>query len=181
MTSRDFGASEPPPSRMRLSFAVAGLSTYLCLVLAATLSPTPLDRGYESSILKVLGVLHRNGVPEWFGYTKLEFSANVVMFFPLGFFLALALPWRVWWVSLLVVPALSGLIELTQAAELSERFATVQDVAANTIGGYVGASAAAMVRVAVHARDRRVISRALWNRTRSSPPLSKSGETPPDF
>lgn len=153
----------PRPSRMRVVFATVGLALYTVAVLWATMSPTPLDQGYESSIERLLGVLHRNGIPEWFGYSKLEFSANVLMFMPLGFLLALAVPRRLWWLALLLIPALSSLIELAQAGFLSERFATIQDVAANTVGGFLGALLAFLVRAAVHARDQRVIAQARWN------------------
>lgn len=134
----------------------------MAVVAAATLSPTPLDRGYESSIDSLLATLHRNGIPSWFGYHKLEFTANVAMFVPLGFLLALALPRRYIWLAALIVPALSGSIELLQSAFLAERFASVLDVAANTIGGYVGAIGAVLFRAAVHARDEKVIARAIW-------------------
>lgn len=168
MTSRDIDASEPPPSRLRLSLAVMGLAFYVSFVFAATLSPTPLDRGYESSINKLLAVLHRNGVPEWFGYTKLEFSANIVMFIPIGFLVALALPWKAWWLTIPVLPALSGVIEFTQGALLSERVSSVMDIVANTIGGYVGLAAAMLLQSLIHARDRRLIARALWNVDRAA-------------
>ena len=87
-SSRD---APPPRSHLRIGSAVSGLAVYAVVVLAMTMSPTPLDQGYESAIAKFLGVLHRNGVPEWFGYSKLEFTANIAMFIPLGFLIALAL------------------------------------------------------------------------------------------
>lgn len=164
-TSNATRPAPPPPSRLRSVLAFAGLTVYLAIVVWATMSPTPLDRGYESAINSLLGVLHRNGIPEWFGYSKLEFSANILMFLPLGFFVALALPRRFWWTALLVVPAFSAAIELTQYAILSERFATAQDVVANTIGGYLGALVAVTIRAAVYARDKRVIARVLCERS----------------
>ncbi|PPL14793.1 hypothetical protein GY24_15435 [Microterricola pindariensis] len=138
------------------------LLAYIGVVAAMTLSPTPLDQGFESAIDKFLGVLHRNGVPEWFGYNKLEFTANILMFVPLGFLLGLALPARIWWVAVLVSPALSVAIELTQAGLLTARFATMSDVFANTIGGLIGTLLAIILRAIVNARDEKVIARALW-------------------
>lgn len=148
---------------MRLILALAGLLICVGVVLAATLSPTPLDQGYESAIAKVLEVLHRHGVPNWFGYHKLEFVANVAMFVPLGFLVALALPRKVLWLFILLIPAFSGAIELLQASFLAERFASVLDVIANTIGGYGGAVAAVVLRAAVRRRDEKVVARALWH------------------
>lgn len=154
--------ARPPASRARVGFALTCLAVCLAVVLAATLSPTPLDQGYQGAIDKLLGVLHRQGVPEWFGYGKLEFSANIVMFVPIGFLVALLLPAPVWWISLLLCPALSVSIELTQGALLSARFASGADVAANTVGGVVGILIAVLLRAAVYERDRKIIARALW-------------------
>ena len=153
----------PPKSRTREWLAFLALLSYAAIVVAATLSPTPLDQGYQGAIDKVLAVLHRNGVPEWFGYGKLEFSANIVMFIPLGFLITLLLPTKVWWLALVICPALSGAIELTQGALLSERFASWGDVASNSIGAIVGIFIAVVLRALVHNRDEKLIERALWD------------------
>lgn len=154
--------TRPPASRARVTFAGLCLVFSLGLVIAATLSPTPLDQGYQGAIDKLLGVLHRQGIPEWFGYGKLEFSGNVLMFAPVGFLIALLLPVRVWWISLLACPALSVAIELTQGAALSERFASANDVLANSIGSVLGILLAVILRSAVYERDRKVLARAMW-------------------
>ena len=149
------------PSGFRLAISGILLVFYLGVVLAATMWPTPLDASYESTITRLLDILHRHGVPEWFGYGRLEFSANVAMFVPLGFLLALTLAQRAWWAVLLLIPAFSGLIEYAQGQWLAARFASGWDVVANTLGGYVGAVLAYLVRAVVHARDRLVIAQAL--------------------
>ncbi|WP_298862272.1 VanZ family protein [uncultured Microbacterium sp.] len=156
-------AERPGKSHVRVGIALILLLLYVGVVLAMTMSPTPLDRGYASSIDKVLGVLHRNGIPEWFGYSKLEFTANIAMFVPLGFLVGLALPTRVAWLGLFLLPAFSGGIELTQAAMLSQRFATVEDVIANSVGGWCGLLAAFIIRAMVHSRDEKVIAQAEWD------------------
>ncbi|MDU0366402.1 VanZ family protein [Microbacterium sp. NPDC089180] len=144
---------------MRHLFAWTGLGLCLAVVLAATLSPTPIDQGYESAIERVLSILHRNGVPQWFGYRWLEFSANIAMFVPLAYFLSLVFPTRFLWLALPLVPALSVALETLQFFVLPARFATVNDVIANTVGGWVGVAAAAATVAAVHARDRRVLQK----------------------
>ena len=158
----DRGPCAPPVSHARIWLAGIGLLLYILLVLTATMWPTPLDRGYESSIARFLDVLHRNGVPEWFGYRKFEFTANIAMFLPLGFLLVLVLRRRVMWLALLIVPLSSITIELLQALLLAERFASPLDVLANTLGGIIGGGAGALVRAGVNARDRKVIARAVW-------------------
>lgn len=152
----------PAKSRARELIAGLALVSYGSIVLMATLWPTPLDRGYEASIQKFLEVLHRNGIPEWFGYNKLEFSANVLMFVPLGLLITMLLPTKLWWLALLICPALSVAIELTQATLLTARFATVTDVIANSTGTLIGALTAVLLRAIMYQRDEKLIARVLW-------------------
>ncbi|WP_181397338.1 VanZ family protein [Cryobacterium arcticum] len=152
----------PPKSRVRQHMAMTLVLAYGLVVVLATMWPTPLDQGFAASIDRVLVVLHRNGVPEWFGYSKLEFSANILMFVPLGFLVSMLLPVRVWWLALVICPGLSVGIELTQALALSARFATVSDVAANSIGALIGALVAVMLRAAIYERDEKIIARRMW-------------------
>jgi VanZ family protein len=154
---------EPPKSRVRLALAAGGLALYGVVVLFAAFWPTPIDRDYQSSVSKVLDVLHRHGLPGWFGYSKLEFTANVGMFIPLAFLVTLVLPARLWWLVLLICPGLSVIIEVTQGLLLSERFATPWDVLANTTGSLIGTIIALVLRSLVHRRDD--IMRARWART----------------
>ncbi len=155
-------STEPPRSRARIWLAIGFLIVYTGIVLTITMWPTPVDQGYESAVQRLLAVLHRNGVPSWFGYNKLEFTANVLMFIPLGFLVGLALPHRLRWLAFLLVPAFSGAIELTQLVLLSHRYATWEDVLSNSIGGIIGAAAALGLRWVVNQRDDTVVARALW-------------------
>lgn len=144
---------------MRLLFAAVGLGLCLGAVLMATLWPTPIDQGYASAIGRVLAVLHHNGVPDWYGYRWLEATANVLMFVPVGYFLALVFPTRMLWVALPLVPLVSLTLEGAQLIFLPARFATLTDVVANSLGGWWGIAIAAITVVAVHERDRRVLAR----------------------
>lgn len=152
----------PPKSQVRQKLGLCLVLAYGLIVLLATMWPTPLDQGFASSINRLLDVLHRNGIPEWFGYNKLEFSANVLMFVPLGFLVSMLLPLRGWWMALIICPGASVAIEITQSLALSARFATVSDVVSNSIGALVGAVLAVMLRAAVYSRDEKVIARRLW-------------------
>ena len=152
----------PPKSRAREWSGAISLCCCLSVVLLATMWPTPLDQGYGAAIDKFLAVLHRNGIPMWFGYNKLEFSANILMFLPLGFLIALLLPAKTWWLSLLICPAISIGIELTQSVALSARFATITDVIANSTGALLGILLAVVVRAVIYSRDEKLVARALW-------------------
>ena len=155
---------EPAPSRARQWLAAVLFAAVLGIILLVTLWPVPVDTGYSGSIDKLLAVLHRNGIPNWFDYNGLEFTANIIMFIPLGFLVALLLSQRIWWLALIICPAFSVSIELTQAVFLAARFATVSDVISNSIGAFVGIFFAVLIRAAVHQRDQKVIARALWQR-----------------
>lgn len=149
------------PGRIRLAVCGVLLVLYAGVVLVITMWPNQPDQGYASVVERFLGLLHRNGVPEWFSFGELEFTANIAMFVPLGFLLALTLPHRASWLAFLLLPAFSGMIEFIQGQYLPQRFATVSDVVANTLGGYIGAALAGGLRAVVHERDRLVVARAL--------------------
>lgn len=129
-----------------------------------TLSPIPLDRGHQGVIRRFLSVLHRNGVPPWFGYPQIEFTANIAMFVPLGFLIGLLVARRHLWLPLIVVPVLSTVIEVLQGLFFSQRFASVLDVVANTIGGYIGLAIVILLWVFLQGRDRKMVARAVWER-----------------
>ncbi|SNU02317.1 VanZ like family protein [Ruaniaceae bacterium KH17] len=115
-----------------------GAVAVLIVILAITLSPTPVDEGRAHWVVETLRVLHRLGVPGSFGYRELEFTANIVMFIPLGVFLAMLLDRSLLWLGVLAFPGLSIVIELFQLFVLPQRSATLSDVIANAIGGILG-------------------------------------------
>jgi glycopeptide antibiotics resistance protein len=152
------------PQKGKERVALSGFALALCVtvVLLATMWPAPIDAGFSGTITRFLEVLHRNGIPEWFGYNKLEFSANILMFMPVGFLATMILPAKTWWLALLMCPLLSVGIELTQGAFLAARFATVSDVIANSSGALIGILLAVMLRAFIYQRDQKLIAWALW-------------------
>lgn len=154
----------PPRSYARLWVSTLLLAIYAAFVLLVTMWPNPGQLEFDSIASRVLTVLHSFGVPEWFGYDKLEFTANIAMFIPLGFLLGLALARKAWWLAIFLLPAFSGGIEFMQGIALDERVSTIYDVAANTIGGYIGLLLAMIMRAMIYARDRTMIERELWER-----------------
>lgn len=160
------GKRPPGPSRARLWIAWLGLLGYGAVVLTVTLLPNAGGEGFETGILNLLSHLYSRGVPEWFDFHMLEFGANVAMFIPLGFFVGLLLPWRWQWLGIAVLPAVSTGIEVAQYWFLANRLATLNDIIANSLGGWVGLLGATLIRAAVYARDRRVIARARFNERR---------------
>jgi len=123
-----------------------GALAWLIAAAVILLWPVPVDRGSDHWLLGVLRELHAHGLPRWIGYGTVEFSANVLLFAPLGVFLVLALVRRigVWSIAFTVAAgvALSLAAELAQEALLPERFATASDVAANVLGTVLAAAVA---------------------------------------
>jgi len=155
---------KPPRSHARLWVTTLLLAVYVGFVSLVTLWPDPSDLEFGSLADRVARILHRFGVPEWFDFNEIEFTANIAMFVPLGFLLGLALPRKAWWLALLLLPGYSGFIEFTQATALESRVSSVMDVVANTSGGYFGVLLAMILRAMVYARDERIIERAIWER-----------------
>ncbi|WP_221583723.1 VanZ family protein [Microbacterium sp. G2-8] len=157
---------KPPRSRLRVGLATLLFFIYLAFVIWVTMTPSLDGVGVDSVADRVLRVLHRVGVPDAFGYMELEFVANIGMFVPLGFLLGLALPGWGWWLALLLLPAYSGAIEWVQGEYLGGRVSDMRDIVANSIGAWIGTFVAATLRGMVHARDRKVLDRAMWQRER---------------
>lgn len=130
-----------------------GLLCYGAVVALVTLTPNPVGPGFEHHVTGLIEIFHAKGLPTWFGFNWLEWVANVVLFIPLGMFVTLLLPQRLQWVALIVLPLISVAIETTQHLFFPARFATVEDVLGNSIGGAIGVLIAWLLRVAVHRRD----------------------------
>lgn len=137
--------------------AWALLAAFAAVVAIITLSTGPPDPEGQIALDLFLRRAHDHGLPEWIDLTTVEFSANVVMFVPIGFFGALALLHRRW----AVVPAAmltSATVELVQTVALPERHGTPRDVFANTLGAALGYLVALMLlrwRTRRHARPGR--------------------------
>jgi glycopeptide antibiotics resistance protein len=102
----------------------------------------------------VLDTLYGVGLPRFVTYGVVEFGANILMFLPLGLLVALALPRWLLWFSPLLCASLSLGIELCQALLLPHRFASILDVAANTLGAILGTLVAIVIVKRVRRRDR---------------------------
>jgi glycopeptide antibiotics resistance protein len=159
---------KPARSRLRVGLATVLFVIYLAFVMWVTMSPSLDGIGVDSVADRVLGVLHRIGIPDAFGYMQLEFTANIGMFIPLGFLLGLALPGWGWWLALILLPAYSYGIEWFQGEFLGDRVSDVRDIISNSIGAWIGTLAAAFLRALVHSRDDKVIARAIWEEQRES-------------
>ncbi|WIB62049.1 VanZ family protein [Curtobacterium sp. MCLR17_007] len=132
-------AVAPTPRSRRLATTL--LALYGIGVLLVGFWGSPVDAGAHPGILRVLDLAHRAGLPLWFGYGALEFTANVLFFVPLGLLVVLRLGTRAWWAGAAAGLVVSAAIEVGQALFLPARFASLDDVLANTSGAVIGAMA----------------------------------------
>lgn len=133
-----------------------GYGIFLALVV---FWPSPIDRPVAGMLERVISELHERGVPAFVDYSFIEFTANVALFVPVGFLFGLMLPMRWTVIALLLGPALSGAIEVAQHVLLAERYSTISDIVANSIGSTLGVMVAVTVRAIVAVRDDKVIAR----------------------
>ncbi|TFC93330.1 VanZ family protein [Cryobacterium sp. TMT3-29-2] len=113
---------------------------YLIALAFIAFWPVPVDRDAHDSLLAVLDWLQVHGAPAWVGYRLVEFVANIALFVPVGLFVTIMTGARGWWLAVMVGFAASCTIELGQLIFNPDRFATVSDVIANTVGTAVGAA-----------------------------------------
>lgn len=100
--------------------------------------PEPVDRGASDLIAAATRVI------PWATYGRIEFTANIVFFVPLGLLLSIVLDrHRHLVLPIGIVTTVS--IEALQSMMLTQRTASVYDVLANTTGTSVGMLIAAVV------------------------------------
>lgn len=134
---------------------VSGALAAVILVAAVlTLSPLPVQDLAFAVIDRVLDVLHSWGAPARLDRHVLEFGANIVMFVPLGFLVALLVPQRRWWLALVGAVLASLAVETVQSAALPHRIGSLRDVLGNTLGAVIGIGLAAAWRSAARRPDR---------------------------
>jgi glycopeptide antibiotics resistance protein len=155
----DGPVSESPatgePALRRLRAVSVGLLIAFCVAVAViTFWPGPPDPDGQRALKVFLLRAHMNGLPLWITFGKIEFGANIVMFLPIGFFGALALP-RFRWIVVPAALSASVAIEAVQAARMPERVGTPRDVVANLLGAVGGYLLALLVLGIIRRRNRR--------------------------
>lgn len=124
--------------RVEQTIGWVGFGLTTLLVALITLTPQSPTSAHSRISGRILYALHSLGVPESFGPIQWELTANIIMFKPLGFFLALILARRGPWLGVLILPLMSVFIECFQWAFLPSRYPSIQDIVANSVGGWIG-------------------------------------------
>jgi glycopeptide antibiotics resistance protein len=133
---------------LRKPLALLALTSYLIVLISTSLWPKPVDgETFLATITReLLRFTSANDSLRWIQYNQLEAIANVLLYIPLGIFLVMF--WPKAKISLLaIIPILVSLIaEGSQRLFLPDRYATINDVFYNALGGVLGIVIAASIR-----------------------------------
>ena len=119
---------------------------YLGVVAWMTLGPQPLDAGGSRILYRALRFFGSHQLTSWITYDRVEFTANIAMFVPLGLLFVLVLGRRRWWLAMLIGIALTVTIELSQLG-IPGRVSDPRDVLANSLGAMLGVVVALLVTI----------------------------------
>lgn len=125
---------------------LVALALYLAALGCIGFWPTPVDRPVSGFLDNLFSVLHENALTAGITYGVVEGAANVILFIPLGLFLALLLPVRRWWLAAVAGLFTSAAIEAVQYLLLSQRHASLRDVTNNFLGALLGALVVRLAR-----------------------------------
>ena len=128
MNSADSG--ERHPDRSTRSVARVVLTVYGISLALIALWPVPVDSGASGFLRGVTRVLPT------LTYARIEFTANILLFVPLGVLLMLILRRRYLILPIAIVTTVA--IECSQGLLLDKRTPSLLDIIANTAGACVG-------------------------------------------
>ena len=131
---------------------------YLGFVALVTLTPGNEQPDYAGLAGRVLARLERypelEPVTSRLSVERIEFLANIGLFVPLGMFVLLLVGTRLWLVAFTAGIVLTSMIESVQR-EIPGRVSDPRDVAANSIGMFVGIAVAIVLTLPGTLRRRR--------------------------
>jgi glycopeptide antibiotics resistance protein len=128
-------ATRPLTPTVVLPTAVIGV-LYLALVAYLTLGEVPWNTLTNEARFGVLSLRSWLEPETWTTGTIFEFTANVLMFVPIGLLLRLALPRAGWPAVLGIAVAITVAIELAQIP--LDRVSDPRDLVANSVGAVIG-------------------------------------------
>lgn len=139
------------------------LTLYGIALAMIALWPVPVDSGASGLLRRVTDL-----VPA-LTYARIEFSANIVLFVPLGVLLMLILRGR--YLTLPIAFVVTVAIECSQALLLDKRTPSVLDIIANIAGACVGMLIVAVVEsMRGRAGEQRYVGADAWQALGIGPP-----------
>ncbi|MCU1529789.1 MAG: hypothetical protein JWP75_3552 [Frondihabitans sp.] len=143
--------------RMRFHpWLLVPIALYLMVVGWITLGPEPYGATGSGLLWHALDIFGRHSSTQWLTFSVVEGLANIAMFVPLGFLLAMFFPRRLFLVAVALCVLMSMGIEAYQGSFLPTRVDDIRDVFNNGTGGLVGALVATAGRMIVAPRSRRL-------------------------
>lgn len=113
------------------------IAAYLAAVAWITLNPAPGNPAGNPLLRALLRAFSAVPGLSWIDYDVAEFSANVLLFVPMGVLFTLLLGvWR-WWLAVAIGVVATLVIEFAQRF-LPERVSDPRDLLANTLGTLLG-------------------------------------------
>lgn len=124
------------------------LVLYLTALTITTLWPSPVDGGGFSKLVvsEILRFCQRTPGLQFVQYSELEAFGNVLLYIPLGIFVVVLFSKLNFWVALLIPILVSLSSEGLQSIFLPARYATLEDVFHNALGGCLGVLISASIR-----------------------------------
>lgn len=145
-------------TRRSLPFAVLA-AAYLALIGLVTLGPTLWSTRWTQEGYDVLSPTTWLDPDTWVRLGSPEFTANILLFIPLGLLVRLAIPHATWVGAVMIGATASVAIEVLQV--WTPRVSDPRDLLANTLGALVGAVLGAVISaIASRASRRPELSRA---------------------
>lgn len=119
----------------RVLFCVT--AAYLLVVAWITLNPAPADPHRNPLLEGLLATFASTPLLTWIDYDVVEFTANVLLFVPVGLLFAVLLGRGRWWLAFALGVAMTLTIEFVQLF-LPARVSDARDLLANTLGTLIG-------------------------------------------
>jgi glycopeptide antibiotics resistance protein len=113
---------------------------WLALIALITLTSAPYPAGEPNALIRgIIAFLASTPLTGWFDFDVAEFTANVLLFVPLGALIAAQLPAgrRLW--AAAIGLGVSAAVETAQLLWLPTRVSDVQDLVSNGSGSLIGA------------------------------------------
>lgn len=127
-----------PQQTRRPRWVIWALGVYVAVVALVVLTPV----SYEAIVNTLSNWMRDSLGLTSFGAGWIEFTANILMFVPLGFLLTLLLRHHWWGVALAL--ALSAFVEIAQIV-IPSRQPSLRDILANVLGAAIGAALAWLI------------------------------------
>jgi len=123
--------------RLRQPILTVATAGYLIFVGWLTLGPQPLDSNGRGILHRIIRFISGDDTLDWITFALVEFTANIVLFVPVGVLFTLMLGWRRWWLAALLGAGLTAAIEFAQLF-IPNRVTDPRDLVSNSVGALIG-------------------------------------------